>query len=174
MVMRRIRQAVMEQWLALAMLSVAACTSPTLYKPAVDGEGYGDQRLEPDRYRIWFAGNSVTLRQTVENYLLYRAAEVTLETGHSWFRITDQDTEADTTYITTAITFPSSAYAPFPYAYGPFGSAFLDARSRPVSRHKAFAVVALRTPVEDDHAYDAAAVLDSLGPTIIRPSTNTH
>ena len=45
------------------------------------GYGFSEQRIEDDRYRITFRGNSSTSRETVENSLLYRAAELTVQTG---------------------------------------------------------------------------------------------
>ena len=59
---------------------------------AQDGYGYSEQRIEENRYRVSFAGNSATSRQTVEDYLLYRAAELTVQTGHDWFEVVDRDT----------------------------------------------------------------------------------
>ena len=53
---------------------LAACAKPTPYKPADNGTGYTEQKLEANRYRVTFSGNSVTDRETVDNYLLYRAA----------------------------------------------------------------------------------------------------
>ncbi len=47
--------------------------------------GYSEQQLEPNRWRVTFSGNSLTDRRTVENYLLYRSAELTLSQGFDWF-----------------------------------------------------------------------------------------
>ena len=38
-----------------------------------------------------FHGNSLTSRETVEAYLLYRAAELTIERGGDWFTILDRE-----------------------------------------------------------------------------------
>ncbi len=40
--------------------------------------GYTSAQLAPDRWQVTFSGNSLTSRETVEDYLLYRAAELTL------------------------------------------------------------------------------------------------
>ena len=72
----------------------AACScasGPTPYQQARDGFGYSEQQIEDNRYRVSFAGNSATSRQTVEDYLLYRAAELTVQTGHDWFEVVDRD-----------------------------------------------------------------------------------
>jgi hypothetical protein len=74
-------------------LLLAACTgTPTPYQQARDGYGYSEQRIEENRYRVSFAGNSETSRQTVEDYVLYRAAELTVQTGRDWFEVVDRNT----------------------------------------------------------------------------------
>src|SRR3546814_10822327 len=64
---------------------LAACVSVTPYQPASKGYGYSEQRIENNRFRINFAGNSDTPKQTVETYLLFRAAELTLKSGYDYF-----------------------------------------------------------------------------------------
>jgi hypothetical protein len=62
---------------AIAGLTLAACATATPYQPAgYNGQrgGYAEQRLESDRYRVTFAGNSLTSREQVEMALLLRAA----------------------------------------------------------------------------------------------------
>ena len=83
---------------------LAACTTPTPYQPRVAGKaasaGFTEQRIETDRWRVSFNGNSLTSRETVEAYLLYRAAELTLAQGHDWFAIVDRNTEKHSqTYV---------------------------------------------------------------------------
>ena len=66
--------------LLLAAGLLAGCMTPTPYAPRTEGQrtGYTDRALTQTRYRVTFTGNSITPRDTVENYLLLRAAEVTL------------------------------------------------------------------------------------------------
>ena len=59
---------------------------------AVSG-GFSDVRLETDRFRVTFAGNSLTSRETVERYLLYRAAELTVAQGADWFSVVERQTD---------------------------------------------------------------------------------
>ena len=83
---------------ALAAL-LTACATATPYQPNLPGQtasgGFTDQRLEGDRYRVTFAGNSLTSRETVERYLLYRAAELTTQQGYDWFETADRRTDRD-------------------------------------------------------------------------------
>ena len=76
----------------LGLLLAACAGAPTPYQEARDGYGYSEQQIEENRYRVSFAGNSATSRQTVEDYLLYRAAELTVQNGHDWFEVADRDT----------------------------------------------------------------------------------
>ena len=64
---------------AVAGLVLAACATATPYQPAgYNGQrgGYSEQRVESNRYRVTFAGNSVTSREQVEMSLLLRSAEL--------------------------------------------------------------------------------------------------
>jgi hypothetical protein len=76
----------------LGLLLAACAGKPTPYQQTQGGYGYSEQRIEENRYRVSFAGNSATSRQTVEDYLLYRAAELTVQNGHDWFGVADRDT----------------------------------------------------------------------------------
>ena len=70
--------------LILSLLVLAGCATPAPYAPMTPGQatGYTDRQLSDNRWRVTFTGNSVTPRETVENSLLQRAAEVTLASGH--------------------------------------------------------------------------------------------
>lgn len=81
--------------LVLAPALVACVTTPTPYQPRHNNEGYSEQKLEANRYRIAFAGNSATPRETVENYVLYRAAEVTLANGYDHFVVTGNESREE-------------------------------------------------------------------------------
>lgn len=80
--------------LALA-LTLAACATATPYQPAVKGLGYSEQKIESNRYKVSFVGNSATPREAVDNYLMYRAAEVTLSNGYDYFVVADRTTDVN-------------------------------------------------------------------------------
>src|ERR1700760_554884 len=86
--------------LLLSLLVLAGCATPAAYAPRGPGQatGYTDRQLSDNRWRVTFTGNSVTPRETVENDLLLRAAEVTLAAGHSHFLFDTRDTRAQTRY----------------------------------------------------------------------------
>src|ERR1700710_750600 len=82
----------------LAALSLlAACTTATPYQPldprgGMSAGGYSEQRLDENHYRVCFLGNEFTSRQRVENYLLYRAAEITVQAGYDSFTMVSRGT----------------------------------------------------------------------------------
>ena len=171
--------------LGVAALILAACATPTPYAPAQGASGYGfsEQKIEEGRFRITFRGNSLTARETVENALLYRAAELTLEHGYDYFVVVENDTEAKTSYSTSSspafygrygygYPFYRSYYA-FPYyAYG-FGWGYPeDSYTREMTRYSAVAFVTMHKgdkPSEDEHAFDAHEVAKNLGPVVLGP-----
>ncbi len=166
--------------LFLLVSGLAACATSTLYEPVGStGYGFAEQKIEEDRYRILFKGNSLTDRETVETYLLYRAAELTVENGYDYFIVVEDETERRTNYSGTGgPTLPPYRYygfgRPFPYygyGYGwdPF---FTDVNVREINRYTAMAMIVLgegEKPADTPAAYDAAQVLENLGPLIQRP-----
>ncbi len=84
--------------IAASALTLVACATATPYQPASEPGGYdgfSQQMIENDRARITFGGNSLTKRDTVENYLLYRSAEMAVERGFETFTLQDRELEAD-------------------------------------------------------------------------------
>lgn len=82
--------------LAASAAVLAACASTTPYQPASSPggyDGYSQTMLDNSTARVSFGGNSLTNRETVENYLLYRAAEMAVERGYDSFSLINQDTE---------------------------------------------------------------------------------
>lgn len=154
----------------LAVGILAGCATATPYQPLMDGQGYSDQRIENNRVRVTFQGNSSTERQTVENYLLLRAAEITLESGYDYFVMDGLDTEADTRY-TQSVSFGGAFgfYGGWP---GSFGSVGLGT-SNPITKYQAQAFVTMfkgDKPEGDTRAFSARAVRDNLAPLAMRPA----
>ncbi len=83
-------------FVAASALALVACATATPYQPASKAGGYdgfSQQMIENDRARITFGGNSLTKRDTVENYLLYRSAEMAVERGFETFTLQERDLE---------------------------------------------------------------------------------
>lgn len=84
--------------IAASAATLAACATATPYQAASEPggfDGYTQQMIENDRARVSFGGNSVTKRETIENYLLFKAAEMTLEKGFDHFVLQEREVEED-------------------------------------------------------------------------------
>ncbi len=89
---------------AAAALTLVACATATPYQPAAGGVnsyGFSDTKIEDGKYRVGFRGNSNTDRATVENYILLRAAELTLTDGLGHFVVIDEDEANRSNFNTT-------------------------------------------------------------------------
>ena len=178
---------------------LAACATATPYQPATltsagPQNGFHEVPLEQNRWRVTFAGNSLTSRQQVEDSLLLRAAELTLQQGFDHFVAVNRATERDVTYRADPDPFFSSRYAfgGYPYwsprwryyrpAYGwrymdpfydPFwGSSFGRSYDvREIDRYEASAEITMGrgAPPADARAFDARQIVANLGPRIPRP-----
>jgi hypothetical protein len=174
---------------ATAALVLAGCATATPYQPLQPGRtasgGYSERQIEPNRWQVSFSGNSLTSRQTVETYLLFRSAELTLANGYDWFAIVDRHTERDTRvyadpfydswgfggYWGPSWRFYRGGYwGPWgPWGWGGGWSSF---DYREVTRYEATAEIFMGRgpkPADDRRAFEARAVVDRLGPTIVRP-----
>ncbi len=177
-----------------AALALTSCQTATPYQPissaAPSRGGYSDRRIAPGVWQVSFSGNSLTSRATVEGYLLYRAAELTLQQGYDWFEVVNRNTEHNVRE--EPVPYPQPGYGPYspwwgydywrPYwryyypSYGwrmwsPFwNEPFFDTRR--VERYQASAEIEMhKGPAPADHhrVFDAHQVIARLGPTIKRP-----
>ncbi len=174
--------------------ALAGCATPTPYGPALSegryAYGYRDQRLDSDNWRVTFAGNSLTSRETVERYLLYRAAELTVQQGYDWFETTDRKTERHSRFYANPDPFYASGFG-YHYGWGwrphwrywgragwvgwdpwigdPFWASRVDIQE--VSRYEAAAEIAMgRGPApEGRRVFNAREVMANLGPTLVLP-----
>ena len=102
--------------MAAALIFLGACATATPYQEAVNSNnGYENQQIETNRWAISFSGNSLTDRQTVETYLLYRAAELTQQNGYDNFQIVSRETDAQSRFISHGFS------SPFVYNFYGFG-----------------------------------------------------
>ena len=159
----------------LLTAGLAGCVQPAPYGPRVEGNsvGYSDERLAQNRYRVTYAGNSATPRATVEDYLLYRAAQVTLDSGFAAFEFDTRDTKAKTTYFSTFNGFPGpyGPYRPFGWYWHTWGFDE-DVQSRPITRYEAYAEIVMLTADQaksEPRSLDAHDVLTRLRPRVLPP-----
>jgi hypothetical protein len=176
---------------AAATLALSACATATPYAPAGYGSryGYAEQRIDADRFRVSFSGNSVTSRDQVEMALLLRAAEVTAENGYDWFATVNRATDRDVRLQATPDPFYRDRFSPFGYSrYSPFwGPSWRYYRRgywspwadpfgpeldiREIDRYEATAEIVMgrgAKPADDPNAFDAREVIQNLGPRVTR------
>ena len=181
-----------------AALALSACATATPYQPLQRGSaasgGYAERQIEENRWQVTFSGNSLTNRDTVERYLLYRAAELTLTQGYDWFEMVDRQTDRDTRVYRD--TFYDPWYGPWwgptwrinrrgywgggwgpwgPWGrwggWGGWGGGAFDYTE--ITRYEARAEIFMGRgpkPADNPRAFDARDVTVRLGPTIVRPS----
>jgi hypothetical protein len=186
--------------LATSTLLVAGCATETRYRPATgqgfSRTGYSDRQIEPGRFLVSFQGNSVTSRDTVERYLFFRAAELTLQQGYDYFLMADRDTNLQSRTYSTGVGGgfgPGWGYGGFggywgpawryrgagfgwrswdPFIGGGFGPWGNDFDVRTIDRYEATAEIVMRKgpiPRENLRAFDAHRVVDTIGPTVQLP-----
>lgn len=193
-ILRTGRSLLMATAISGAML-VAGCATETPYRPATGSgfyrTGFSERQVEANRFLVTFAGNTVTDRDTVERYLLFRAAELTLQNGFDYFVTVERQTDRQArTYSTPGGGFgpgwgyggwggywgPSWRFYGQPWGgwggWGPWGGGFNDFDVRTVDRYEASAEIVMgrgEPPAGEVRAFRARDVVNRLGPTIVLP-----
>jgi hypothetical protein len=154
---------------------LAGCMTPSPYAPRLEGRqtGYTDRALTQNRYRVTFTGNTVTPRDTVESFLLLRAAEVARAAGYTHFVFDTRNTRSNTS-VQTIPTFPPPD--PFYGGYGRRGFGYWggwDFAYDPMvdvvvrTNYEAYAEIILLTSdqaAKEPRALNAAEVITRIGP----------
>lgn len=189
--------AVSHRFIVLAgaiLFALTSCAHPTPYQPRSASseldKGYSDERIAADRYRVTFSGNSLTSRETVEEYLLYRAAEVTIEQGYDWFSVVGHEMD----HVVTREITRDPAYRPYYGTYYgswlPYWRYYVRGRGwyswdpyladtfwadryeeRQIEEFEATAEIRLGRDPRPEHngqIYDAREVIERIGPRVIR------
>lgn len=174
---------------------LGGCVTESTYAPATgrgfERSGYSDRQIEENRFQVSFSGNSFTSRDTVEKYLLFRAAELTVQRGGDYFIFTDRDVDRRSrTYTTPGVGGPGYGYG-FGGYWGPswryrgrgfgwrsydpfFGDPFFDrgVDVETIDKYEANAEIIVGKgpkPHDNVRAFDAHEVIRNLGPTIVTP-----
>ncbi|MES0873816.1 CC0125/CC1285 family lipoprotein [Sinimarinibacterium thermocellulolyticum] len=164
-------------FLLCAALGAACAGRATPYQPVTNGYGYSEQRLEQDRYRVSFFGNARTDAETVTNYVLYRAAEITLDQGYDYFVVIDRSTQGQQ----PAGGGPSVGVGLGAFRFGGSGGFGISIGTTTSvgggggDAYRGTADILLRKgdkPADDVQAFDARAVKANLQDRIVRPRLN--
>ncbi len=164
--------------LSMAALTLFACETIPTYHPAgsLGDSGFSDQKISDNQYRVTFQGDASTPRHKVEDYLLFRAAELTQEKGDDYFVVIDKETSEKTT-VRTIRHLPTIGrfshywdhyYYEFPYyAYGYDWGYPYDLDMREYTRYSASAYIETfkgQKPADNTRAFQAQDVIDNLSP----------
>ena len=110
--------------LAAGVIALTACATATPYQPAKSSDmrnGFSETQIENDRVRITFDGNSLTKRETVETYLIFRAAELTKQNGYDYFTVTDRAVDKETRLQSTGFNDPYYGFFDYSYFHPRYG-----------------------------------------------------
>ena len=79
--------------IAAAGLALTACASLAPYGPQMspNGQGYAEQRIESNRFRVTYSG--VGAPGPVADYAQLRAAQLTTSQGYDWFEVVQRWTD---------------------------------------------------------------------------------
>ena len=86
-------------YFAVLVASFLLLGCATAYQPKGWRGGYEDQQLTADTYLVTFSANMYTTTQTVQEYLLYRCAQLTVEKGGDYFLQIDETTDLRNTTL---------------------------------------------------------------------------
>ena len=171
-----------------AGLALAACTTATPYQPQStenpSAGGYSEQQIEGDRWKVAFTGNSLTARDTVERYLMFRSAQLTVQQGYDWYETVDRHTEKKSSYSVDPDPYFAGWPGPywglyrgrgFGWSYGYWDSpGFAPTDIQEISRYTATVEITMGHGAKprEPNAYAAQDVIDHLKGSIKYPKTD--
>lgn len=153
--------------LAALLALLAGCASGPAYRPAArPGDyGYRDTMLTTEHYRVSFTGDDGTARETVENFALFRAADLALSHGYDRFRVVSRDTSP----ITENTDAGPSATVGYGWGY-PFWGTGIGYSTGGVSRTRYETVLQLQigpdVPKDGPDVYNANQVKQNLSAAV--------
>ncbi len=164
--------------LALVLVLYGCAGNPTPYQPKADRTGYSQQQLDAQTWRVQFAGNINTPRETVENYLLYRSAEIMLFGGYDKFVMLEKDIERNVKYRDAGY-YPHFGYGlhhghRHGYHHGLWY--YEPAYYTPLVSYSGTATIRIYSggpPPNNAPIYDAQEIVQQLGPTIVLPQAGS-
>ena len=177
MLQRFLLQHILSPFLLLMLLATATgCVTATPYQPRRNTYGYSEVQIDHRTVRVAFRGNAYTPREIVETYLLYRAAEVTLEHSFDYFLIVDggiaarQRVEDYSGPIFGGFGFYS--YGGHSHGVGTGLGLGIPESYYTYKGYDSSVVIKMYkgwAPQDDARAYGAKEVLEYLGPRVQRP-----
>jgi len=154
----KMRITVMLAVVAASLASACASTATPYQLAGKNGFGFTETQIEDNRTRLSFRGNSSTELQTVKKYVLFRAAELTLQHGYDYFFIVDRGVDTTQQYRVTGPVRPR------------LGGATLEQTDANYQQITDVTMFKGQKPAIFPNAYDAREVKNNLEPGIQRPT----
>jgi hypothetical protein len=162
--------------------------TPGLYQRAevhAGQAGYAETRLSDAAWRVEFVGDDFTSRETIETYLRYRSAELTIDNGYDWFASSTAEVSEESEIIVEAPRldrYRERYWRPhwrrrsrfFWSDLDPVGPIPREPREPQVFtsvHYSASADIHFGRGAMPEGAFDAHRLLEELGPEIVRPQT---
>jgi hypothetical protein len=171
--------------LIAGVLMLSACATEGSYHASTGAasSGYSDVQLDETHWRVEFIGDASTSQETVESYLLYRAAEITLASGHDWFVPANHSLESESEVVVEGVrAHPESpVWRPLwrhrsRYRWSDWMVRGASPAERPqratvqtMDRYAAREEISVGRGAAPEGAFNAREVLALLGPSITRP-----
>jgi hypothetical protein len=95
-------------FLVIAMAVIFGYGCATGYHKRGFSGGYRDYKITDDVYDVQFSANGYTPVDIVDKYLLYRCAELTVESGQKYFVILESNVQIATQQFTVPGSYQSS------------------------------------------------------------------
>jgi len=84
------------KYLVVITISVLMIGCATKYQKKGMMGGYSEEKILTNLYKVEFEGNQHTKPEIVQNYLMYRCAELTKEQGFEYFAVISKERHFDT------------------------------------------------------------------------------
>ncbi len=161
----------------ILLVGISGCAGPTHYRPSEDGTGYSDSQIGGDRYWVSYTANSITSYRKLEQYNLYRSAQITLESGQESFVVMDKNSApADfPDYVDAGSRF--YRHHDFEHHHLWFGDRvfsdeFSALNSKSLTRNAAAIMITVFSGIDppvEGKVYQAREVIELFGPSVVRP-----
>lgn len=161
----------------IALLFIAGCAGPTSYHPRLEGTGYSDYQVAEDHYQVSYTANSLTSRNKIAQYLLYRAAQIALESSREYFVVLGQDDQdlGLPDYARSSETYRHHDFEHHHLWFADEGVSteeFSTPTLKPWARYTTTIDIMLYSAEElpvEGKVYKAREVIDVLGNTVVHP-----
>ncbi len=152
---------------ALLLLLILQACSTTYGEMGASG-GVSASAITSDTYRISARGNGFTDPTTIQDYSLLKAAETTLEKGHTHFAIISSADASRTSIGQTSGTMQTNVYGNYAYSTYTPGSTYTIVKP---GEDLLIRIFTPRSGQSTAGAFRAQEVFDSISPRVERTSS---